>query len=298
MYVNLKLFLLPCLLLSFTPLSATEFNQVFGIDAGNSTSLANLLTTARHDQSLLSMPQHYQYLLDLHSRIEKNKSSHSEDPMAWFLYGLSLNTLAETRYLMLIETGDNNIASDDREINELNIARTRAYDNAIRLDGDEPHQLSAEIYANMGYGLSNRQKIKTYSREIKQGTAGASLSSEVFLHWAKIESLVHEKKLDEARTAIDDLTQLLEQKSLSDSPYQTVVAQATTQVNQSVEQKILRARASAQSNAKQAFKNTITAWSWKTWLLFLIGTFSFLFVLMTSIYYQFQKRTDSEDMIQ
>ncbi len=269
-----------------TVLAQANFEDIYAIIAGSEYSeLANQIVSARFDESDRTLTQKYTRLKNLQARIEAKTNDYSNDPTVWFLTGLNLNNLAETRYLLILDQSTQQKAAADIEVSNYNIARSRAYDNAIRLDSTQPRQLSSAIYATMGYGLSNRQKIKTYSREIELGSASENESNEWFMHWAKIDALVHEKKLEEAQAALAELNQLLQKKNRTDSPYSSIAQRAESQVKASTEQS--QARKKSQSKTRPSAKSIESVeqpWSWKNWLLLGIGVFTFVSVIVAAIY--------------
>ena len=260
----------------------TSFEAMYGIEADQKyRASADQVITARFDDSGLSLQQKTTRMRNLQARLELHTQNYADDPMVWFLSGLNLNNLAEIRYLMILQQSGQKKADTDIEVSNLNIARSRAYDNAIRLDSQPPYKLSSAIYATMGYGLSNRQKVKTYTRELELGSPSENESNEWFMHWAKIDALVHEKKLDEAQAALAELKDLLEQKNKSTSAYSSIVERAQKQVEQVV--------AKADSRKKQLpkkgpdIKETQHLWNWKIWLVIAIGLFIFVSVLIAAI---------------
>ena len=263
-----------------------SFEDIYALEAGaDYAAIADQIVSARFDEHELSLQQNYNRLKNLQARIQAKTDANSDHPMVWFLSGLNLNNLAEVRYLLVLANSGQKKAAADIEVTNFNIARSRAYNNAIRLDGEPPHQLSAAIYATMGYGLSNREKIKTYSRELELGSASENESNEWFMHWAKIDALVHEKKLDEAQQALAELKQLLEQKNKTNSPYSSIVQRAEDQVEKVTSQAKQRQANSAKKQAKPVdLKDPKSAWTWKTWLILCFGIFTFGSVLAVALY--------------
>lgn len=290
--ISKKLTLLIVLLCQLsTAWGARQFEYIYAISAGELTPIANQIITERFEDSLLTGEQNYLYLEELQQNLQSLKSQHQNNPIFWFLLGLNHSNLAEVRYINLRKQESQSTIGQDLEISNHNIARSRAYDNAIRLDDSEPRKLSAAIYATMGYGLSNQQKIKTYSRELELGIASENESNEWFLHWAKIDALVHEKKLEEAQLALTVLQTLLARKKQGAENYDGIVKQAKTQVteaSQKVSQRKINKQKKEQTSAK-ALEQRAKKWTWKTWLLVTIGVFTIGFVLVTAIYYQFRK---------
>ena len=260
-------------------MSFEEMYAVVAIEDYRAT--ADQIVSARFEESELSLQQKYTRLKTLQSRIKLHTENYGEDPMVWFLSGLNLNNLAEVRYLMVLNQSGQQKADTDTQVSNYNIARSRAYDNAIRLDSQQPHKLSSAIYATMGYGLSNRQKIKTYTRELELGSPSENESNEWFMHWAKIDALVHEKKLDEAQAAIAELKDLLDKRNKTDTAYSGIVSRAETQVEKVVEKS--QDRNKKQPPPKARLEKTSHAWDWKTWLLIGIGVFTFVSVIIAAI---------------
>jgi hypothetical protein len=279
------------ILLFFLPYSLlqaeTNFEDTYGITAGGHYSaIADQVVSSRFDESGLPLQQKLTRLKNLQSRIEAKLKLLPDDPLIWFLSGLNKNNLAEVQYLTVLSKLGQHKASTDIEVSNYNIARSRAYDNAIRLDNPQPHRLSSSIYATMGYGLSNRQKIITYSRELELGSPAENESNEWFMHWAKIDALVHEKKLDEAQQALADLKSLLLNKDEASSPYTSIVERAETQVAKEVETAVKR-KSRSTGKAKPTpveSAGNIYSWNWKNWLLTGIGIFTFGFVFVAAIY--------------
>ena len=266
--------------------SQVSFEETYALEANaDYAALADQIVSARFDEHDLSLQQNFARLKNLQSRIEAKIDNNRDDPMVWFLSGLNLNNLAEVRYLLILENAGQKKATADVEVTDFNIARSRAYSNAIRLDGESPHRLSSAIYATMGYGLSNREKIKTYTRELELGSASENESNEIFMHWAKIDALVHEKKLDEAQQALADLKKILEERNKSNSPYASIVQRAETQVEKVTSKTNQRKEKNKGQQTKPVdLKNTDSAWNWKTWLMICFGVFTFISVLAAAIY--------------
>ncbi len=275
-------------LLPYLPLHAeTNFEDTYGISAsGHYSAIADQTVATHFDESDLSLRQKMTRLKNLQARIEAKLNQFPNDPLIWFLAGLNQNNLAEVQYLMVLDKLGQQKASTDIGVSNYNIARSRAYHNAIRLDEPQPHQLSSSIYATMGFGLSNRQKIKTYSRELKLGSPAENESNEWFLHWAKIDALVHEKKLEEAQQALADLKALLMNKNKASSPYTSIVERAETQVKKEVKATDKRKSILIGKANSKPVKSTANnrSWDWKNWLLIGIGIFTFGFVLVAAIY--------------
>jgi len=285
----MKILLTLLLLSSILPglaYSQARFEETYALEANaDYAALADQIVSARFDEHELSPQQNYTRLKNLQARIQAKIDRNKEDPMVWFVSGLNLNNLAEVRYLMVLASSGQKKAAADVEVTNYNIARSRAYNNAIRLDGKPPHRLSSAIYATMGYGLSNRQKIKTYARELELGSASENESNEWFMHWAKIDALVHEKKLDEAQQALADLKQMLEAKNKSDSPYSSIVRRAEAQVEKVTAKAKQRQAKNTKKQAKPVdFEDTNSTWNWKTWLILCFGVFTFVSVLTAAIY--------------
>ncbi len=279
----LLLYFLPCSLL----LAEANFEDTYGITAsGHYSAIADQVVSIRFDDSGLPLQQKLTRLKNLQARIEAKLKQLPDDPLIWFISGLNQNNLAEVQYLTVLKKLGRKKASNNIEVSNYNIARSRAYDNAIRLDSLQPRQLSSSIYATMGYGLSNRQKIKTYSRELELGSSAENESNEWFMHWAKIDTLVHEKKLEEAQQALTELKVLLQKKDKASSPYSSIVDRAETQVAREVETADKRISSST-GKAKPAPAESaeiLHFWGWKNWLLIGIGIFTFGFVLVAAIY--------------
>ena len=290
--MNKNLFLLIMLLCQLsTAWGARQFEDIYTISAGELTSLADQIVTVRFEDYLLSGEQKYLYLEQLQQNLQDIKPHHKDNPVFWFLTGLNQSNLAEVRYINLLDQKSQSIAGQDIVISNHNIARSRAYDNAIRFDEVEPRKLSSAIYATMGYGLSNKQKIKSYSRELELGSASENESNEWFLHWAKIDALIHEKKLEEAQQALAELQSLLSRKKHGADNYDSIVKQAKTQVTvakQKTSQRKQKQQKKANAVAK-AQEQLAQKWTWKTWLLVAIGVFTFGFVLIAAIYYHIKK---------
>lgn len=260
----------------------TDFEAMYGITADqNYSATADQIITARFDDLELSPQQKYTRIKNLQGRIELHTRNYADDPMVWFLSGLNLNNLAEIRYLIILEQSGQKKADTDTEVSNLNIARSRAYDNAIRLDSQPPYKLSSAIYATMGYGLSNRQKVKTYTRELELGSPSENESSEWFMHWAKIDALIHEKKLDEAQAALTELKNLLDRKNKNTSAYSSIVERAQKQVDKVVAQAENRKKLLPKKAPK--LEKTQYLWNWKIWLVIAIGLFTFVSVLIAAI---------------
>lgn len=275
------LFLLP----SKTLLAEANFEEIYGIPAnGHYSAIADQVVATRFDESGLSLRQKFTRLKNLQARIEANIKQFPDDPLIWFLSGLNQNNLAEVQYLSVLITLGQQKALNDIDVSNYNIARSRAYDNAIRLDSTQPHKLSSTIYATMGYGLSNRQKIETYSRELALGSPAENESNEWFMHWAKIDALVHDKKLGEAQQALAELKNLLEDKKKTSSPYSGIVDRAETQVAREVKTAEKRKSSTAKNDTRPVVAEENSPWNWKTWLLIGFGVFIFSFVLGTAIY--------------
>jgi len=266
--------------------SKASFEEIYALEAGpDYAAIADQIASARFDEHDLSLQQNYNRLKNLQARIEAKIKTNKNDPMVWFLSGLNQNNLAEIRYLIVLAKSGQKKAAADVQVVNFNIARSRAYNNAIRLDGEPPHKLSSAIYATMGYGLSNRQKIKTYTRELELGSASENESNEYFMHWAKIDALVHEKKLDEAQQALAELKQLLEKKNKTDSPYSSIVQRAENQVEKVTSQAKERQAKNIKKQAKPVdLKDPKSSWTWKTWLILCFGIFTFGSVLAAALY--------------
>jgi hypothetical protein len=275
---------------SFSVLYAEmSFEDMYGVVAiEDYRASADQIVSARFDDSELSLQQKYTRLKNLQGRIQLHTQNYADDPMVWFLSGLNLNNLAEMRYLMVLNQSGQQKADADTAVSNHNIARSRAYDNAIRLDSQVPHKLSSAIYATMGYGLSNRQKIKTYTRELELGSPSENESNEWFMHWAKIDALVHEKKLDEAQTALAELKNLLAKKNKSISAYSSIVERAQKQVDKVVTQAQNRKKLLPKNGPK--LEKTQHLWNWKIWLVIAIGVFTFVSVLIAAV--SMRKRED------
>ncbi len=278
------LYLLPISLLQ----AESNFEDTYGIPANqNYSALADQVVANRFDESTLSLLQKLTRLENLQARIEVKLSRYPDDPLIWFLSGLNQNNLAEVKYLTILNSVGQHSAANNIDVSNYNIARSRAYDNAIRLDDPQPHQLSSSIYATMGYGLSNRQKIKTYSRELELGNPAENESNEWFLHWAKIDALVHEKKLDEAQQALAELKKLLQEKKITSSPYTSIVERAESQVTKEITTADKRnSKAPGRAKSKMVDDENNKPWDWKTWLLISFGFFTFSFVLGAAIFFR------------
>lgn len=277
------LYLLPYSLLQ----AETNFEDTYAITAsGHYSAIADQVVSTRFDESELPLQHKLTRLKNLQARIKAKLQQLPDDPLIWFLSGLNQNNLAEVQYLKVLKKHGQHKASTDIEVSNYNIARSRAYDNAIRLDNPQPHQLSSSIYATMGYGLSNRQKVKTYSRELELGNPAENESNEWFMHWAKIDALVHEKKLDEAQQALADLKALLLNKDKASSPYTSIVERAETQIAKEVETADKRKSSSISKTGPTLVESTGNnhPWNWKNWLLIGIGIFTFGFVVVAAIY--------------
>lgn len=259
-----------------------NFEVVYGIAADqNYSATADQIITARFDDLELSAQQKYTRIKNLQGRIELHTQNYADDPMVWFLSGLNLNNLAEIRYLIILDQSGQKKADTDSDVSNYNIARSRAYGNAIRLDSQPPYKLSSTIYATMGYGLSNRQKVKTYTRELELGSPSENESNKWFMHWAKIDALVHEKKLDEAQTALSQLENLLIRKNKNTSAYSSIVERAQKQVDNVVAQAENRKKLLPKKGPK--LEKTLHLWNWKIWLVIAIGAFTFVSVLIAAI---------------
>lgn len=268
-------------------LASTNFEDTYGIPAGSHFSaLADQVVDSRFDESSITLRQKLTRLKNLQLRIGARLEQFRDEPVIWFLSGLNQNNLAEVQYLMVLEKSGQQAAAIDIDVSNYNIARSRAYDNAIRLDSTEPHRLSSSIYATMGYGLSNRQKVKTYSRELQLGSPAENESSEYFMHWAKIDALLHEKKLDEARQALDDLKQLLKQRNQTDSAYSSIVERAETQLTSHIEisERRNNTATTTQNTEPKSQDPENNTWGWRIWLLIGFGVFTFSFVLIAAVY--------------
>lgn len=268
---------------SFSALYAEmSFEKMYGVaPIEDYRATADKIVSARFDDSDLSLQQKYTRLKNLQGRIQLHSQNYADDPMVWFLSGLNLNNLAEMRYLMVLNQSGQQKADTDTAASNHNIARSRAYDNAIRLDSQLPYKLSSAIYATMGYGLSNRQKVKTYTRELELGSPSENESNEWFMHWAKIDALVHEKKLDEAQAALTELKSLLEMKNKNTSAYSSIVARAQKQLEKVVAQAEIRKKPPPANGPK--LEKTQHLWDWKTWLVIAIGVFIFASVLIAAV---------------
>lgn len=277
-------------LLSCSTLQAeTNFEDTYGIAAnGQYSAIADQVVATRFDETGLSLRQKLTRLINLQARIDEKLRQLPDDPQIWFLSGLNQNNLAEVQYLIVLNQSGQQKASADIDVSNYNIARSRAYDNAIRLDSPQPHRLSSSIYATMGHGLSNRQKINTYSRELALGSPAENKSNEWFMHWAKIDALVEEKKLDEAQQALSELKGLLQKENKASSPYASIVDRAETQVAialKASEERSPRISDNSDATAVATGKEN-RAWTWKNWLLIGIGFITFSFVLAVAIYFR------------
>ncbi|MCP4432513.1 MAG: hypothetical protein GY806_16180 [Gammaproteobacteria bacterium] len=281
------IFLMLLLSSSAVTSASVNFEDTYGFPASADFSdLADQIVDTRFDQSSMTLQQKLSRLKNLQIRIDSKLSQFGDDPLIWFLSGLNQNNLAEVQYLIILDKSGQQKASKDINVSNYNIARSRSYDNAIRLDSPQPHQLSSSIYATMGYGLSNRQKVKTYSRELELGSPAENESNEWFMHWAKIDVLVHEKKIDEAQQALQELKQLLKQRKKTDSAYSSIVDRAETQVASEVKTSENRKAVSTSKPIPSSLehKNDIGSWGWETWLLIGFGLFTFMFVVIAAVY--------------
>lgn len=285
--MNKTLIIVLLYLVSLTTVQAgMSFEEMYGIPASNYYDvIADQIVSARFQGSELSLQEQYARLKSLQLKIEIKAGDYSDEPLVWFLSGLNLNNLAEIRYLLVLDKSGQKKATTDSDVINHNIARSRAYSNAIRFDSEQPHQLSSSIYATMGYGLTNKQKIKTYTRELELGSPSENESNEWFMHWAKIDALIHEKKLNEAQAALNELKNLLENEDKAASPYAEIVEKAESQVD----------TFTAESQKRQASKqktetlnvesdDTGESWGWKTWLISLFGVVTFIAVLFVALY--------------
>ena len=285
LFVLLLIYLLPCSVLQ----AEANFEDRYGISANDFyPALADQVVATRFDETGLSLRQKLTRLKNLQARIDEKLGQLPDDPLIWFLSGLNQNNLAEVQYLIVLDQSGQQKASADIDVSNYNIARSRAYDNAIRLDNPQPHRLSSSIYATMGYGLGNRQKIETYSRELAIGSPGENESNEWFMHWAKVDALVQEKKLDEAQQALSELKGLLQKKNKTSSPYASIVDRAETQVAIALMASEQRNPALIENSEATALKtdNEIPTWTWKNWLLVGIGFFTFSFVIAAAIHFR------------
>lgn len=273
-----------------TAWALTQFEGIYAIPAGDLTPIADQLVTSRFEDSLFSNEQKYLYLEELQQRLQSYKPQHQDNPLFWFLTGLSQSNLAEVRYIILLDQKGQKTADQDIAISNHNITRSRAYEKAISLDEPEPHRLSSTIYATMGYGLSNKQKIKTYSRELEIGIASENESNQWFLHWAKIDALVNDKKLEEAQQALIELQSLLSNKKHGAEHYSDIVKQAKSQVKAVTLKAKQRKKKHARKVNARALEQRAQKWTWKTWLLVSIGVFTLSVVIIAAIYYQIRKR--------
>jgi len=263
-------------------LAKTSFEAMYGVAAGEKYhATADQIISARFDDLELSLQQKYTHLKNLQGRIERHTRKYANDPMVWFLSGLNLNNLAEIRYLIILGQSGQKKAAKDTEVSNYNIARSRAYDNAIRLDSQPPYKLSSAIYATMGYGLSNRQKVKTYTRELELGSPSENESNEWFMHWAKIDALVHEKKLDEAQAAVIELKNLLARRNKSTSAYSSILERAKNQVDKVVSQ--AESRKNLLPKKGPGLESTQYLWNWKIWLVVVIGVLTFVSVIVAAV---------------
>jgi hypothetical protein len=271
----------------------TQFESIYAIPADDLTPIADQIVSSRFEDSLFTNEQKYLHLEELHQRLQSYKPQHQDNPLFWFLTGLSQSNLAEVRYITLVDQKGQKTADQDIAISDHNITRSRAYEKAISLDELEPHRLSSTIYATMGYGLSNKQKIKTYSRELKIGIASENESNQWFLHWAKIDALVHEKRLEEAQQALVELQDLLANKKHGAEYYSGIVKQAKSQVKV-VTQKFEKRKEKQAEKSKmvKALEQHEQKSTWTTWLLVTIGVFTFGFVIIAAIYYKIRNRNE------
>lgn len=281
--MNPNLVIITLLLISvFTEAYPSNFEDTFGVAAtAEFSSLADQVVDTRFDESAMTLQQKLNRLKNLQLRIKPKLEQHKDDPFIWFLHGLNQNNLADVVYLMALEKSGQQEASMNIEVSNYNIARSRAYSNAIRLDSTLPYRLSSTIYATMGYGLSNRQKVKTYSRELELGSPAENESDEWFMHWAKIDALVHEKNIDEAEKALQELEHLLRNRNKSDSAYSAIVDQARTQVKaeiETVESRKLSPIAKRSASIEEIGEQD-KAWGWGGWLLIAAGAFTFIYML-------------------
>ncbi|MDH5353318.1 MAG: hypothetical protein OEY09_02640 [Gammaproteobacteria bacterium] len=282
-----KSLIIPLLyLVSISPvLALANFEDIYGIQASDFYNvLADQIVSARFEDNSLSLQEQFKRLKNLQLKIETKTDEYPGDPLVWFLEGLNLNNLAEIRYLLILSQSGQKKATADREVSNYNIARSRAYSNAIRLDSKPPHQLSSTIYATMSYGLSNRQKIKTYTRELELGSPSENESNEWFLHWAKIDALVHEKKLDEAQLALVELKTLLDKANKADSAYAEIVEKAGAQIK-TITDELQKRQASHQNSETSNVKpdDPEEDWSWKIWLIVSLGIFTFIAVVVIAL---------------
>lgn len=282
-----RILLLSVLALSITPVYPLSFEDTYGISAGeNFGALADQVVETRFDESSMTLQQKLIRLKNLQLRIDAKLQQFKDDPIIWFLSGLNQNNLAEIHYLLVVEQSGRQQAASDSSVSNFNIARSRAYDNAIRLDSAQPYRLSSSIYATMSYGLSNRQKIKTYSRELALGSPAENESNEYFMHWAKVDALVQERKLDEAQQALEDLRQLLQQRNKTDASYSSIVERAEAQVSAQIKISEKRQAASASAPQSKVVRQTTEGgqWGWRNWLLTGFGAITFTFVLIAALY--------------
>ena len=267
--------------------ASTNFEDTYGTAAPAAFSnLADQIVDTRFDESSMTLRQKLSRLENLQLRIESGIEQYTDDPFLWFLSGLNQNNLAEVKYLIILEASGRKEAAMDIDVSNYNIARSRSYSNAIRLDSTQPHRLSSAIYATMGYGLSNRQKVETYSRELKLGSPAENESNEWFMHWAKIDALIQENKIDQAQHALEELKQVLKKQNKSDSAYSSIVDRAETQVALEVEtMENRRSVSTAKQSANLGGNETDSQpWGWKDWLLTGFGVFTFAFVLIAAVY--------------
>ena len=211
---------------------AGSFAQIYALPAEGFVELADRVVAARADHFVTDYAQKMKSLLDLQAELELLTDERLRDPMLWFVYGLNQNSLAEARYMLVLEREGRSAADRDREVTDYNVGRSQAYERAIFYDDRKPHRLSAEIYATMGYGLTNRLKAETYTRELSLGNASENESSEIFMHWAKIDVLVKERRLSDAQQALEELKQLLESKGRNEGNFEKVVERAQASVGE------------------------------------------------------------------
>ncbi|NNE63335.1 MAG: hypothetical protein HKN34_04570 [Gammaproteobacteria bacterium] len=267
--------------------AATNFEDIYGTAAtAEFSNLADQIIDTRVDETSMTLQQKYTRLKNLQLRVESGIEQYKDDPFIWFLSGLNQNNLAEVLYLIIVEKSGQQKAAIDLEVSNYNIARSRSYSNAIRLDSAQPHRLSSAIYATMGYGLSNRQKVKTYSRELNLGSPAENESNEWFMHWAKIDALIQENNLDEAQQALERFKQQLKKQNKSDSAYSSIVDRAGKQVAARVKaaeyrRSVATTKPSANSREKEIRNEP---WGWEAWLLTGTGTFTLAFVLIAAVY--------------
>jgi len=268
----------------------TQFESIYAIPADDLTPIADQIVTSRFEDSLFTNEQKYLHLEELQKKLQSYQPLHQDSPLLWFLTGLNQSNLAEVRYIILLNQKGQKTADQDIVISDHNITRSRAYEKAISLDEAKPHLLSSSIYATMGYGLSNKQKIKTYSRELEIGIASENESNQWFLHWAKIDALVHDKKLVEAQQALAELQSLLANKKHGAEHYSDIVKQAKSQVKDVTQKANLRKQKKAEILKGRALEKHEQKWTWKTWLLIAFAVFTFSFILISSIFYHIRQR--------